>query len=385
MVAKKLFGGKADRMNIPCVWKSLTSRKQRAGIGRHFGPHRPAELRLWPWILLAGLAIGSSTPLLAQSDSAANHRPTPLLSFEQDLKAARHGDALAQLRIGKGYYSGADPEGKADYSEASKWFEAAAAAGSKEAAAWLGNCYVKGSGVREDRSRGLALLRSAADANDPVGLRFLALMYQQGNGVPRDNAQAFQLFSRAVELNDLNSYDRLGDLYRNGLGTSRDIKKAIQLYDTGARLGSAWAQLRLADVYYTGAPEAGLPQDRPMSLRLYEESGRQGNRVAAFSAGRMYAEGVSGKQDSQKAVEYFLQSARRGFPPAQLSMGEAEENGLGTAINLRDAYAWYGLAADNGNPKAYSRLLALCAGFSPAEKAQAEARLIELKKSLREQ
>jgi TPR repeat protein len=331
-----------------------------------------------------GLAIMLSSVGLGQGSSVPS-RGIANTTLENDLSAAARGDPSAQLRVGKAYYFGTnDVNGHRNHAEAVKWFEAASAGGSKEAAAWLGNCYLWGDGVQEDRAHGAALVRSAADANDPVGLRFLATMYKVGVGVQRDYAQAFQLFSKAVALNDPDSYNRLANLYWNGLGTSKDVTKAVKLYAEGARLGDPWAQFRLAAIYYTGDPEAALPQDQVMSLQLYEKSAAQGIKEAAFYAGKMYAAGTGTKQDSQKSVEYYLRAARHKFAPALLSMGEAAEHGLGMPVNLLDAYAWYSLAADEGNPKAYERLVALAASFSPAQKGQAEARLRELKQSISE-
>jgi TPR repeat protein len=318
-----------------------------------------------------------------QAPSSGTSKVSSNSAFEHDLSAARQGDTLAQLRVGKAYYFGTnDANGKGNHSEAFKWFELASRGGCKEGAAWLGNSYLNGDGVREDKARGTTLIRSAADADDPVGLRFLALMYQDGNGIRRDYSQAFALLSKAVLLNDPNSYDRLGNLYRNGFGTQKDPRKAVKLYAEGARLGDPWAQLQLGEMYYTGAPEADVPKDQAMALRLYEDAASQGNKLAAFYAGKMYAAGTGAKQDYQKAVEYYLEAARRRFPAAQLSMGEAAEHGLGTAVNLFDAYAWYSLAADNGNTKANERLETLSATFTATEKSEAEARFRELKQNI---
>jgi TPR repeat protein len=306
--------------------------------------------------------------------------------FQQDVAAARSGNVSAQLRVGKAFFYGTNDEnGKGDHSTACHWFEAASGRRSAEATAWLGSCYLNGDGLKEDKLRGGALIRSAADASDPVGIRFLALMYQDGNGVQRDYAQAFELFSKAVLLNDPNSFDRLANLYRQGLGTSKDLSKAVKLYTEGARLGDPWSQLQLAEMYYTGAEQAGLVKDSATALRLYEESAKQGNKHAAFYAGKMYATGSGTKQDYQKAVEYYLIAARRRFPPAQLCMGDAAEHGLGMSVNLFDAYAWYSLAADKGNPKAFEKLKVLTDNLSANDKAQAENRYRALRKNIEEE
>ncbi len=327
-------------------------------------------------ILICGSGLGQSalSPTSTASSSAASNR---------DLDAARAGDTLAQLRVGKAYFFGTnDRNGKGNHAEACKWFELASRGGSKEGTAWLGNCYLNGDGMRQDRELGGTLIRSAADASDPVGLRFLALMYQEGNGVQRDYSTAFGLLSKAVLLNDPNSYDRLANLYRSGLGVPKDLKQTAKLYAQGARLGDAWAQLQLGEMYYVGAPEADLPKDQAMALHLYEQAANQGNKMAAFYAGKMYAAGTGANQDYQKAIEYYSAAARRRFPAAQLLMGEAAEHGLGISVNLVDAYAWYSLAADKGNTKANERMEALAATFSPATKKEAEARFRELKQDI---
>lgn len=355
-------------------------RKNRVTTGRNGVPAFSGVATTYTLICLCGLVMMWPSIGLGQVDASKVISDT---SFQNDLRAAGLGDPSAQLRVGKAYYFGTnEATGKGNRTEAMKWFEAGSTGGSKEATAWLGNGYLNGDGVKENKVRGAELIRSAAEANDPVGLRFMALMYHDGNGVRRDYFQAFQLFSKAVALNDPYSYDWLANLYRTGRGTSKNMPKAVELYAEGARLGDPFAQLQLAALYYTGAPEAPLAQDRSRSLQLYEASAAQGNKVAAFYVGKMYASGTGVQQDYKKAVDYYLQAARHRYPPAELSMGEASEHGLGMAVNLLDAYAWYSLAADNGNPKANERLVALTSSFNQSRKIQADKQLRELKRSM---
>jgi TPR repeat protein len=343
------------------------ARSQRFGKEQNTGVYFLTTL-----ILCAALAVSSRMGL------GQNASPQMPPSFDLDLAAAKQGDIEAELRVGKSYYFGANAKnGKKNPDEACKWFERALEKGSKEAGAWVGRCYVTGHGVPLDVTRGAVLIRSAADANEPVGLRFLGLMYLDGAGVPKDTSQALVIFSRAAALHDPFSLDWLGRFYLRG----NDTRKAVPFLKEAAQLGDQWAELRLGELYEAG-DGTSLAKDLPLALKFYIASAMQGNATAAYKAGIFCENGTGTQQDSVRAVQFYQDSASRGFARAEFALGNAEERGLGTPVNLTDAYAWYSLAADQGNSSAYEHVIQLTSHLGAEQVKLGQARSGQLKAAI---
>jgi TPR repeat protein len=219
--------------------------------------------------------------------------------------------------------------------------------------------------------------------------------------------QAAALYSRAVDQQDSNAYDRLGLLYLHGLGIHRSPGTAFKLFTEGAKLGDSWAQLNLGQMYQSGhvpsaspvgvggATSAGGPvkgstpsfpakaklvPDYAAAVKLYTDSAAQGNRVAAYKLGELYATGLGVHQDYVQALEYYKLSASQRFAPALAAMGRAYELGEGTVINLPGAYVGYSLAAELGDPIAGERLQTITHSLSAQEMGMAQAMLKSAKR-----
>ena len=81
--------------------------------------------------------------------------------------------------------------------------------GDATAMAFIGDLYIKGRGVPEDKAKGLRLLRKAADAGNWVGLWALAGHYIQRGG----NAEAGPLILQLEKLNNADAWASAGSLY----------------------------------------------------------------------------------------------------------------------------------------------------------------------------
>ncbi len=60
-----------------------------------------------------------------------------------------------------------------------------------EGTAMLGRCYMYGDGVAQDEKEAIALLRRAAEKNNPLAQWHLHEAYALGFGVPKDFVQAY--------------------------------------------------------------------------------------------------------------------------------------------------------------------------------------------------
>ena len=76
----------------------------------------------------------------------------------------------------------------------------------------LGVIYFQGNGVPVDYTRGLFLLRNAADRNESHAQYNLGYAYESGTGVPQSKQQAIEWYTKAVEGGDLQAKERLDRL-----------------------------------------------------------------------------------------------------------------------------------------------------------------------------
>jgi len=78
----------------------------------------------------------------------------------------------------------------------------------------------------------------------------------------------------------------------------------------------------------------------------------QGNAVAQYTLGVMYAEGFGVPEDDVEAVGWYRLAAEQGNAIAQNHLGFMYDNGDGVPQNFMLAYMWYNLAAAQGNEDA---------------------------------
>ena len=117
--------------------------------------------------------------------------------YQQYIKAAKAGDAKAQVQVGIAYEKG---EGvPKDMSQAVYWFEKAAEQGDVSEQGHVAYYYYNGIGVQKDLVKAAYWWRKAAEQGSAEGQHDLALCYYFGEGVPKDYTQAFQWWSKAAE------------------------------------------------------------------------------------------------------------------------------------------------------------------------------------------
>ncbi|MBV9567774.1 MAG: SEL1-like repeat protein [Hyphomicrobiales bacterium] len=159
-------------------------------------------------------------------------------------------------------------------------------------------------------SDGLARLKLAANADDPIAEYELASRLYDGNGMGRDPQAAAKLFQRAADQ------------------------------------GLAPAQYRLANMYETGM---GLPKDLASARAWSEKAADRGNVKAMHNVGVFLAQGVQGKPDYATAVTWFRKAAERNVRDSQFNLGILMARGLGTPRDFKSSYVWFALAARDGD------------------------------------
>ena len=119
--------------------------------------------------------------------------------------------------------------------------------------------------------------------------------------------------------------------------------------------------------------EAKPPQAACARERL-TAAAAAGRPSAQSALGWMYAQGVAGKADLERAARLYLQAARAGDASAQNNAGELYETGRGMKPDMKLALDWYRKGAEAGFAPAQFNLGRLYAAGTAAPRDIIEAR-----------
>ena len=130
----------------------------------------------------------------------------------------------------------------------------------------------------------------------------------------------------------------------------RDYIAALSEFRALAEQGNASAQFNVGSMYDNGL---GVPEDDHQALSWYRKAAMQELAPAQFTLGSLYytGEGVP-EEDHHHAVFWFHSAALQDHVRAQYNLGVMHANGTGTPKDDVRAYAWFNLAAAQGDEEA---------------------------------
>ena len=149
-----------------------------------------------------------------------------------------------------------------------------------------------------------------------------------------------------------------------------DYATALREWHPLAEQGQAVAQYQLGLLYANGQ---GVTKDDAKARQWYEKAAVQGHTEAQVNLGvlLMYARG--GQQDYKMAVYYLRLAANQGNDLAQRRLGQMHERGEGVQQDFVKAYMWYSLGSANDGVEAGTRLRdALAKKMDPDQIAEAQ-------------
>jgi TPR repeat protein len=115
-------------------------------------------------------------------------------------------------------------------------------------------------------------------------------------------------------------------------------------------------------------------KDYATAVTLFRSLAAQGNAIAQYNLGVMYANGLGVAQDYKEAVRLYRLAAAQGNASAQSNLGVMYDNGQGVAQDYVRAHMWYNLGAISGDNKNASTNRDGIAGLmTPAQIAEAQA------------
>jgi TPR repeat protein len=126
-----------------------------------------------------------------------------------------------------------------------RWYLSSAQQDNQDAQLRLGQKFLHGVGVIQNRNEGLKWLLKAVYAGYDEAQLYLGIAYFNGHGVETDYARAGILFRLAATQGNTNAQGFLGWMCLKGLGTQQDKNKAIRWFLRSAEQNNSTAQIGL--------------------------------------------------------------------------------------------------------------------------------------------
>lgn len=109
-----------------------------------------------------------------------------------------------------------------------------------------------------------------------------------------------------------------------------------------AEEGNAVAQFNMGIMYAQGH---GVKQDKTQAVAWFRKAAEQELVQAQAVMGTIYARGMGVEQDNAEAVRWYLRAAEQNDPGSQHDLGVLYANGQGVPKDYSDAYFWFAVAA----------------------------------------
>jgi TPR repeat protein len=236
--------------------------------------------RLVPQVVASGFGVAAflallvlinflgacSRPQNGESKAVASSKP---MSLEEARQKAGQGDAQAQLALGQMHLDGRKMA--VNYTEAARWFRAAAEQGIADAQYFMGMLSEAGRGVTKDDTNALAWFRQAAEQGHVDAQYNLALLYATGRGTPKLKEESVKWFRAAAEQGLADAQFNLAQRHEFGQGTPTNLFEAYK-----------WFSLAAAQ----GIPDAAASRDRIRPTLSASQVADADHWASAFSARR---------------------------------------------------------------------------------------------------
>ena len=116
---------------------------------------------------------------------------------------------------------------------------------------------------------------------------------------------------------------KVGEMYETGFGVKQDQKKAMQWITKSAEQGLETADFKLL---YWDIQKNGLRGDNKAKVGSLRKKANEGNPQAQYYIGRMHANGVGMKKNSDKAISWLNKAALVGVIEAEGELITVREN-----------------------------------------------------------
>lgn len=310
--------------------------------------------------LIVFLSLGSGNRYMRNGLEAYNSK---YHSTVENNKARSYFEKAAQKgKPDAYYYLGMLDEREYDYSSAKLNFEKGLTAGSNLSKLELGYLYENGLGVNPDLQTAKtyydeALSEGCLEANYYEGAFLLCGYY--GDEIDTMNALIFLNKSKESEVQKIaaDSYMRIGTIQEFDISNGNfDLQKTLDCYQKAMEKDPYFegrAYCYMASDYLVFEDTQNFDDCYQKALQFYLSSAKAGDENSMIEAGKIYQYGYGTNVDSEIAMDYYRKAADEGNSYAMIFVGYMYE--LGQDFVKKDidkAYEWYKKSADLGNSQA---------------------------------
>lgn len=184
----------------------------------------------------------------------------------------------------------------------------------------------------------------------------LAVAYQNGElGVEQSFVDAARWYERAARLKYAPAQFEVGKSYLNGRGIKQDYYKGLTYLRLANEQGFEDAGLKLKSVESYLQNEASLKTIYRRELIRAKEN----NTDSQYKVARICDFGLGVKQDSKRAMTWYLKAAENGNPKAQSELANIYTKNNASGVLGPEAILWIEKAANNGHAEAQYKLAKL--------------------------
>lgn len=204
-----------------------------------------------------------------------------------------------------------DDADEADFPRAFELFKESAEKGYGESYFWLARCYDYEKGCERNAGYAVYWYKKAVEYDDdPYAAADLGEKYLFGEGITEDKNKAYQLFKKSAAKNIAKGQFWLGWCSINGAGCEVNENRAYQNFHLAVKNDyGALAKLWLARCYEKGW---GTNQNPEKSYQFYYEAADEGDWDAIFNVGGCLLYGFGVQQDQERGMNLIRQAADSG-------------------------------------------------------------------------
>lgn len=326
---KELFFYAVNQQNAQAQYKMGTLYEQAKLYQHAFDIYQKAAVQNNP---KACFALGICFEKGLGTEKSAPHA---LAAYE---KAATLGHAQANYRAGLCYDEGFGCD--INKHKAFNFFKVASAKKIAGATCQLAEYAEYGIVDKVDIHKAIQYYEIAAALNSNRACYKLGIAYQLGICKKINLRMSLTYYEKAAQNNYGPAEYSVGEFAEHGYLEPADLQKAIPYYQRSASQNYPQAQFKLGLLYETGA----LPTTSTANALMYfERAAQQNNPPAHYKLALYYFEGTQVTKDETKAMFHLTKSMEGQFLPAIYKMGEVCE-----ATDLQKALNYYIASANKG-------------------------------------
>jgi len=188
----------------------------------------------------------------------------------------------------------------------------------------------------------------AAEITNTSNIMSRAYRYYRGRGTSVNYAKALRLYQQAALRGNAEAQFIVGGMYYRGQGTDPNGREAFKWLLKAEQQGkfSPESLAIIGSMYLQGV---GVPQNYQEAEKYLQLSADLGDISAKKNLAFMSYSGMGKDPEYSRALSLYTDVALLGDNASQNNVGLMHANGLGTDVDRVVGYAWYSLAASQGN------------------------------------